>query len=94
MTAMPLPPELEQFVSDQIAKGNFESSSDVVCHAVRLLRERQIKLEALRAEIDRGLKDLESGNYIELDSESAIEAFFDDIAARSKQRLSAMQADS
>jgi hypothetical protein len=47
-------------------------------------------LESLRAEIDRGLKDLETGNYIELDSDSAIQAFFDDIEARSKKRLSAM----
>ena len=94
MSTTPLPPELEQFVFDQLAKGKYQSATEVVCDAVRLLREREVRLESLRAEIDRGLRDVETGKYVELDSESAIQAFFDDIEARSKKRRSAVQADS
>ena len=88
MSMASLPPDLEQFVLDQLATGKYQSSDDVLCDAVRLLREREQKLVALRAEINRGIEQLESGDCIELDSDSALEAFFDDIEARTQQRLS------
>jgi antitoxin ParD1/3/4 len=83
-----LPPDLQQFVFDQLAKGRYQSATDVVCDAVRLLREREEKLESLRTEIDRGLNQLEAGDYIELNSEGELQAFFDDIESRSQARRS------
>jgi antitoxin ParD1/3/4 len=93
VSTSPLPPDLEQFVFDQLAKGKYQSATDVVCDAVRLMRERETKLELLRLEIDRGLSDIEAGNFIELDSEDSLQAFFDDIEARSRKRRSTMQAE-
>jgi len=78
-----LPPDLEQFVLDQLATGKYQSSSEVLCDAVRLLREREVRREVPQNEIDRGIAQLDSGEFVELDSEVKLQAFFGDIAARS-----------
>jgi antitoxin ParD1/3/4 len=92
VSTTPLPPDLEQFVFDQLAKGKYQSATDVVCDAVRLLRDRDERLEALRVEIDRGIAQLDAGEFIELDSDAALQAFFDDIEARGKHRLDSEQS--
>jgi antitoxin ParD1/3/4 len=88
-----LPPDLQQFVQDQLAAGKYQSASDVVCDAVRLLRDRELTLEGLRNEIDRGVRQLDSGECVEIESEAALQAFFDDIETRSQQRRSAKHAE-
>jgi antitoxin ParD1/3/4 len=88
MSMPSLPPDLEQFVHNQLAAGKYQSSDDVICDAVRLLRERELRREELRSEIDRGIQQLENGDFIEIDSDASLEAFFDDIEARGRQRLS------
>ena len=54
-----LTPHLEDFVHQTVASGRFQSASEVVRTALRLLeereRERQAKLEWLRQEIQKGL---------------------------------------
>jgi antitoxin ParD1/3/4 len=84
---------LEQFVLDQLASGKYQSSSDVVCDAVRLLRDRERRREELRKEVNRGIEQLEHGQFVELDSEAALQEFFDSVEARGQQRLSAKRAD-
>jgi antitoxin ParD1/3/4 len=37
-----LPPELEQYVGEQVARGDFASPADVVRRALDLLREQQL----------------------------------------------------
>lgn len=46
----------------------------------------KLKLEALRSEIDIGIKQLESGQYTEHNDES-LSAFFADIQARGQKNL-------
>jgi antitoxin ParD1/3/4 len=84
-----LPPDLEQFMQDQLAQGKYQSASEMLGVAVRLLRDREVHLETLRREVDRGIAELDAGEGIELNSEAEIEAFFDDIESRGQQRLSA-----
>jgi antitoxin ParD1/3/4 len=83
-----LPPDLEQFVLDQLAAGRYQTSSEVLCDAVRLLRDRENRRDEVQKEIDRGLAELESGQSTELNSDAELRAFFDDIETRSQQRLS------
>jgi antitoxin ParD1/3/4 len=63
-----LPAELQQFVANQVASGEFESPTDVVCQGLALLRERrdsqQQQLESLQAKIREGLEQLERGEAI------------------------------
>jgi antitoxin ParD1/3/4 len=54
-----LTPQLEDFVHQTVAAGRYQSASEVVRTALRLLEqrevERQAKLDWLRQEIQRGL---------------------------------------
>jgi antitoxin ParD1/3/4 len=81
-----LPPDLASFVADQLAQGKYPSASDVVCDAVRLLREREERRRALQTDIDQGLVQLANGDFIELDSDSAIDEFFADVVIRAAAR--------
>lgn len=60
-----LTPELEQIVSLKVSSGLYNSASEVVREGLRLLQQRdqlrQMKLEALRTEIQKGIDDLEAG---------------------------------
>lgn len=85
-----LPPELQQFVEQELASGRYQTREDVICDALRLLRER--KLHELRREIDAGLQQLDRGEGIELEDERSLQAFFDDIKARGRERLEAHES--
>ena len=78
---MSLPQDLQQFVQQELACGRYRSEEDVVCEALRLLRERERRLQALREDVDAGLKQLDRGEGQPLDAES--------IKARGRQRLAA-----
>ncbi len=80
-----LPPELQQFVEQELASGRYQTREDVICEALRLLRER--KLHELRKELDAGLQQLKRGEGIEIEDERSLQAFFDDIKARARERL-------
>jgi antitoxin ParD1/3/4 len=80
------PPDLQQFVDDQIAQGKYHSTSDVVCDAVRLLRDRELRLKSLRHEIDRGLQQLDEGDCFDLESKDELCSLFEEIEERNRQR--------
>lgn len=75
-----LTPQLEEIVKRKVESGMYHSSSEVVREAIRLLDERdriqEMKLEALRHEIQLGL---ESGEARPVD--------FEDIKKRGRERL-------
>lgn len=62
-----LTPELEQIVDQKVKSGMYNSASEVVREGLRLLQHRdevrEAKLNALRAEIQKGIDDLEAGRY-------------------------------
>lgn len=62
-----LTPELERLVAEKVESGEYMSASEVVRHALRLLsredEEHQARLEALRAEIQLGIDDLDAGRH-------------------------------
>lgn len=57
--------ELEQIVDQKVKSGLYTSASEVVREGLRLLQQRddlrEAKLKALRAEIQKGIDDLEAG---------------------------------
>lgn len=53
------------------------------------LQARKRRHDALRSEIDRGIQQLESGDCTEFDSDDALAAYFQDVASRGKDRVSA-----
>ena len=62
-----LTPELENIVENKVKGGLYNSASEVVREGLRLLQQRdemrELKLEALRNEIQKGIDDLESGRF-------------------------------
>jgi antitoxin ParD1/3/4 len=88
MTSLPLPfpADLQQFVDSQVASGNYPSVAEVVCQAVRLMRDRERRLASLRTEVDQGLTQLDAGDCVTIESDDELRGFFDDIERRSQQR--------
>jgi antitoxin ParD1/3/4 len=88
---------LEKFVADQVASGRYSSASEVIRAGLRLLDDQQqehtARLEALRAEIQIGLDDLENGRYQDFKTKEELDAFFEDIHNRGLERLRAQTSD-
>ena len=63
-----LTPELEQFITDRVKSGMYNSSSEVVREALRLLKEQhelyRIRLAELKTEIDKGVASANAGRLI------------------------------
>lgn len=74
-----IPAEFSDFVQNIISRGSFASEADVVGAGLRLLAERERKLELLRAEILPALESLDRGEGRPLDIE--------DVIARGHKRL-------
>ena len=74
-----LKPELEQLIRSKIDSGEYDSPSDVVCEALRLLEERDqlllLQKEEVGRKIDEGLESLRAGKGVDG------EAVFDRIEA-------------
>jgi antitoxin ParD1/3/4 len=68
--AIVFPPEFEQFVHQEVASGKYRSEEEVVCAGLRLLRDREAKLEALRKDILPALEQLGRGEGKPLDIEA------------------------
>jgi antitoxin ParD1/3/4 len=66
-----LPPELERLVNEKVASGLYDSASDVVRDALRLLRERDevrsLALTELRKDVMAGIEELDRGESAVLD---------------------------
>jgi antitoxin ParD1/3/4 len=63
-----LTPELEKLVAEKVATGMYQTASEVVREALRLLHARdRSRLEALRNEVQAGFREIEHGEFIEYD---------------------------
>lgn len=69
-----LTPELEKLVQEKIASGLYESANEVIHESLLLLQERdkirEFRLRELKKEIQKGIDQLEQGEYKVYDSES------------------------
>ena len=74
-----LKPEDLERVRDLVASGAYGDEADVMSAALAALdeRDRERKLEWLRARVAEGRKDFEEGRYTELRTDEEIDAFFD-----------------
>lgn len=60
---------LEQFVTELVDSGLYQSQSEVVREGLRLLKEREelkkLRLDELRKEIIRGIEQADGGEFVE-----------------------------
>ena len=60
-----LTPELEQLVNEKVASGRFTSVDDVVREGLRLIEERDERLQELRHQIQLGVESADRGELID-----------------------------
>jgi len=82
-----LTPELERMVNNRVRSGMYQTASEVVREALRVLDERD-SLGTLRRKVQEGVAQIERGEYEEYD-ENTIKDLVADIEARGKKRLAA-----
>jgi antitoxin ParD1/3/4 len=84
-----LTPELDQYVLAKVHTGRYNSASEVLREALRLMQERdelrEIQLEEARSKIREGLNALESGKF----DEGTSAELYEQAIARSRKRLEA-----
>jgi antitoxin ParD1/3/4 len=56
-----LPPDLEQYIRDQLAAGKFPSAREVISEALRRMRAYDQKIADLRREIAIGIEQADQG---------------------------------
>ena len=81
-----IPADLNQFVQQEVATGKYQSETEVICHGLRLLREREQRREQLRDDVNRGIEQLDSGEFTEYDDDSLRERF-EQIKSEGRKRL-------
>lgn len=63
-----LTPELEEFIQERLESGRYQSASEVVREALRLLEDRdeirRLRLEEMRKKIASGLESLNRGESL------------------------------
>jgi antitoxin ParD1/3/4 len=79
-----LTPELEKLVHAKVQSGRYNSASEVVREALRLLEQhddlRAIHLKELRSRMDQGLAELNAGEGT--DGEAFMKEMLDDLDSR------------
>lgn len=76
-----LTPELEQLVNEKVKTGMSQTASEVIREGLRLLRERDQRVEALRSEIHAGFQAVDRGEHTDYDG-----ATVTDLSERVKSR--------
>lgn len=79
-----LTPELESRVKAKVESGLYNNASEVIREALRFMEThedwvREIKLARLREQLKTGVKQLDRGEGIAIESKSSLNALFDDI---------------
>ena len=74
---------LEQYVTDLIGSGFYESREDVLRDGLRFMHSRDTRLADLHASIMRGIADADAGRVTPMDE------VFDELRARLKARTKA-----
>ncbi len=74
-----LTPEQEEIINEKLQSGRYTSAAEVIDEGLRLLAWREQegkKLESLRAEIQKGIDQIERGEYLSFNSAEEIKAHF------------------
>jgi antitoxin ParD1/3/4 len=88
-----IPTDLELFVQQQVATGEYQSQNDVVVAGLEILRELKQRQTQFREEVQIGVEQLDRGEGIKI-AANDLRAFFDDIQARGRQRYEASKRPS
>lgn len=72
-TSISLGDHFDGFVAEQLKAGRFGSASEVIRAGLRLLEEKETKLEALRKLVTVGAAEAETGKLVDYDMQSILD---------------------
>ena len=85
MSIPTLPPDLGQFVQEQVAAGRYQTEQELVVDAVRVLRELQVRQQQFHEDVRLGMEQLERGEFIEYD-DAGLRGLIDELRLRVQNR--------
>ncbi len=85
-----LTPELEKLVDRKVSSGMYQTASEVIREGLRLLAERDARLESLRRDIQAGFDAIDRGEYTDYDAEG-LRQLAERVKARGRKRWEAEQ---
>ena len=83
-----LTPELERLVTDKVKSGMYQTSSEVIREGLRLLKERDERLQSLRNDIRSGFEAIDRGEFSDYDP-SKVQVLADRVKNRGRKRIAA-----
>lgn len=78
--------ELEQLVHDKVRTGMYQTASEVIREGLRLLRERDQRVESLRQDLRAGFDAVERGEFTDYDATN-IQELSTRIKSQGRKRL-------
>ncbi|MGC2239185.1 MAG: type II toxin-antitoxin system ParD family antitoxin [Pyrinomonadaceae bacterium] len=86
-----LTPELETLVNEKVKTGLYNSASEVVREALRLLAEqdrlKELRREELRREVMKGADDIKAGRYTTLETQEDFDNLAESIRQEGRKKL-------
>ena len=86
-----LTPELERLINDKVHTGSYQTASEVVREALRLLKLRDEGLVQLRRDVQAGFEQIERGEFSEYTARSASK-LASRVKTRGRKRLDQLKA--
>lgn len=90
----PYPPDLQAFVQQKIAAGEFKSADDFAVRAAQLYRDIDLRHRELKESVLEAVADIEAGNCLHLNGDDELRQFGEDIKRRGRERMGDSLLDS
>jgi putative addiction module CopG family antidote len=79
--------DIRQFIREEIASGHYSSEQELVQEAVRFFRESKERFRQLKDEIGQRVAGMDSGQGIEINSDTELAAFFHEIESDVRREI-------
>jgi len=76
----------EQLIQSLVESGRYQNASEVIREGLRLLKERDQQLDALRRDVRAGFEAVDRGEYTDYD-EGTVKKLAERVKARGRRRL-------